>query len=512
MCGGTAVNKEDLKSDQTRRSWEKDLNAYKPAIPKDCDQEQIVVQVLLAYNKLAQSINCPATLAWKRLVINSANWTDSKLAKLSQAIASAESQWSNTPMDSVPWTEVLARVASIALPTNQYDAILTELTNIQYTNISQFDIKVKKLQALLEILGIPIFDDKRLNTQLENAIAKSEREGNTPEGTLSDFLTSDSDKRTWQESITLLTQIEGQKQKEVRLLKKHPAPNVAAKGQLPQQRGIRPPAQQQNAQTQKPNTSKGTIAPPRKQTQDGTATNCTFCNRGNHAVADCKDKLYGPYCIKCSRRHTTTTCPAIAKTYNAQAEVIEIITYNADVIRKNNKDYVSTLTKLCVLSPNGGKIPIVSFLDTGARKSLVSEDYFNNKLKPHGFNAVDGDTYLVKGVDSTGEGIKTSRSVKLTWEFPKSTNETMSLIIVPHLPEPILLGRDWQQTVGVTINNYPTPETCNTSLGLKNHQEPLLEEDEYRKLINPNGNKIAAKLLKEKRIEQSKNKRLNQVF
>ena len=160
--------------------------------------------------------------------------------------------------------------------------------------------------------------------------------------------------------------------------------------------------------------------------------------------------------------------------------------YNAEITRIQGIDYVPVITNMTIESKNGEKkIPTVAFIDPGARRSLLSQQYFETILRPEGHASYTGPPVLVKGVDHTGEGVRTSEYVDLIWVFPNDHKVLNTMILVPHIPEPIILGRDWQREAGTSTNQGKTPESCFCEIKAGNLKENFLTEEKYRNLINP---------------------------
>jgi len=184
------------------------------------------------------------------------------------------------------------------------------------------------------------------------------------------------------------------------------------------------------------------------------------------------------------------------------------------------KDYVPAITALTLQLPDGSKpIPAVAFVDQGARKTLCSQEFFETHLRTRGLESFEGTPVLVKGVDHTGEGVRTSRYVNLTWIFPNNWKVTVPAILVPHIPEPIILGRDWQQMAGMTTHQGETAESCHFEFGKGNLKAQFLAEEEYRAKTNPDAAKAAKGLqrkARERKVGFNKkkgaDKRANDLF
>ena len=221
----------------------------------------------------------------------------------------------------------------------------------------------------------------------------------------------------------------------------------------------------------------------------------------NHTVDECKIKLFGKSCDSCKRRHHTAKCPPNV----AQTNMIQVSVYAAEITRICGVDYVPVVQKLTIESKDGkNKAPTIAFVDPGARRSLCARAYFEEKLKPLGHTAYTGDPVIVKGVDHTGEGVRTSEYVDLTWVFPNGHKVHSTLILVPHIPEPIILGRDWQREAGTATHQGITPESCYCEFTAGELKENFLREDEYRSLINPQDKRAGKALHKRNRKQKLK--------
>ena len=133
--------------------------------------------------------------------------------------------------------------------------------------------------------------------------------------------------------------------------------------------------------------------------------------------------------------------------------------------------YIPLVTTVSAVSEKG-PIPLVAYGDTGARRSIIQEDFYREHLQPLNFQAYTDRMIRVKGVDPSGKGILTDRRVKMMFQTPNGTRFQLDPILMPGLPEQTLFGLDWMGRAKLQIHIAEEPEDCrlvSESSGIMNH-------------------------------------------
>ena len=121
------------------------------------------------------------------------------------------------------------------------------------------------------------------------------------------------------------------------------------------------------------------------------------------------------------------------------------------------------------------------FVDSGSEKLLFSTEYAAHLARDHDFTLKKGQPFLVKGVDSTQQGVKCDKYISLYFQMPGEAVEMESLV-VKGLPEEVIIGRKTMRTLGFVISNGKEAEEnfiASSKYDL-HHQLPSREEERKR--------------------------------
>jgi len=466
------------------KSWNAELLkfAFKPQ--KGHDKDRITIQFLLKFGRFTKELKCTVDMAYTRLRLMAQDWQDSRLAALQTAVENSKEELDLSETKDPSWKTVMSTIARLALPTDQLQVVMQEWREEEYKGIHHYQSRLKRYLELITLLGLEKPTDRMILLQLEEALGAAVKHGRIKKQILNDFVKIGA--TTIREALDALHQIESAVEKSERLEARG---SSAGSGDAISKTSSRS------------NTS-------------GNTTGCTHCGMSNHSVDKCKTKLYGPVCDNCGQRHPgPCTNPKKSSKRNAKTNRVydaeETVTYQADTTAIGGIDYVPVFSKLAIPSKENKEqlTAVFAFVDPGARVSLVSQAFYETTLATLGYVTFKGTTMIVKGVDHTGQGIRTSDHVTVTWRFPNGKELETDLVVVPHLPEPILLGRDWQRKAGVLMSQGDSAEDCYCEARLGQLKEPFLKESEYRKKINPQGERAAKELQKSARNRKIKSGR-----
>ena len=133
--------------------------------------------------------------------------------------------------------------------------------------------------------------------------------------------------------------------------------------------------------------------------------------------------------------------------------------------------------------PNEEKEELVKtmFVDSGSEKLLFSTKYAAHLSRDHGFTLVKGPPFLVKGVDTSRQGVKCEKYLSLYFQMPGEAVE-MKGLIVKGLPEEVIIGRETMRSLELVVSNGNEPEEnfiSSKKYGL-HHLLPSREEEKKR--------------------------------
>jgi hypothetical protein len=472
---------QEEPTERALKQWDHDLRAWEFKIPAKKTKDLVSINFLIEFEEFVKELNCTVPMAYKRLRLMAQTWKDSRMSNIKDAVSSSADDLPKSTLRT-DWTAILAYIAESALPAAQLQTVVEEMEAERYEGILHYNAKIKRYHKLMDLLKLPRPRAGHAKLHLEKVIGMAVKEGRIDKGVLDGFLVAGESLTTDKAITNLLRKLEAAHQKGGQLtqFKEHEERKTISIDQK----------QQSKSQLQKATASK--------------YKECSHCKMKGHSEETCRTKLYGKACKKCDSRHLTAKCPANGQIKTSQTNatqvVEEVLSYNTEITRIHGIDYVPVITNMTIESKNGEKkIPTVAFIDPGASRSLLSQQYFEKILRPEGHVSYTGPPVLVKGIDHTGDGVRTSEYVDLIWVFPNDHKVLNTIILVPHIPEPIILGRDWQREAGTSTNQGKTPESCYCEIKAGNLKENFLTEESYRNLINPQAARASKALNKKNR-------------
>jgi len=232
---------------------------------------------------------------------------------------------------------------------------------------------------------------------------------------------------------------------------------------------------------------------------------CEKCGSTAHQTSKCKPRLFP--CKWCKEKVANfaihnPSCPkkgATAKTNRATVSdddsIEEVEVSQNGRVELKGVQYIPLVTTVSAVAEKG-PIPLVAYGDTGARRSIIQEDFYREHLQPLNFQAYKDRMIRVKGVDPSGKGILTDRRVKMTFQTPNGTLIQHDPILMPGLPEQMLFGLDWMGKAKLQIHTAEEPENCRLVSKSAGINEPFTSEREYQALQDAIARSAATAIIK----------------
>jgi hypothetical protein len=159
------------------------------------------------------------------------------------------------------------------------------------------------------------------------------------------------------------------------------------------------------------------------------------------------------------------------------------LSYLGRVESSLDSDYIPRLSLEIASKPDDEKGLVISaFCDSGCGVTLIS-DWLEEKIleKFPRLKADKGVKYLVKGVDSSGKGVECSKTILLYLKIGSKVIEITALV-VPGLPEKIVLGRNLKRKTNIILKFGKNPEENRIVSNTCDLDQKMITAREYQKL------------------------------
>jgi hypothetical protein len=386
---------------------------------------QLIIAWLMDWDDYVQRIDPTAAEAWKELGILLVNNT--KLAKLLTAYDSVNKRVETHRLD---WKSRIANLLSTAIPVNLDSLLKKELKALNFTSADHYKQRIDSYNSLLANLKAVSLSDSDLITVMEEAMGRSPETAvrHSLELWLGWKLSPDrTTDITFSMAVERIISYENANEAVVHRSVSTGVPTVS-----------------------QPRQGQGNTVPPSNANANNNNNNNNNSNKKNVAWLQ---QRYGDLCPHVNCKHREKSAQMLAdhaakcshKPKSTTTNLTQVVTLRLGVHKNTTPDdYVPLLPVYILLNKAGTKqVKVEAFGDSGSEYTLVSEELQESlTLEDEKWKVTTSeDQYLVKGVDSTGEGVICSKVMTLILKIGTKSVKITALI-VPNLPERIVLGRD----------------------------------------------------------------------
>ena len=435
---------------------------------------------MIDYGKRLAIVRPTAELALRKLklAIGDAARKERRLARLDEALDAALATRETS------WDKIKCKILSEALPKLETtEAIKERMAEVEYTSARPFITELEESVGILALMNLETPSNSALFSMVEKAIGKAVKSKNCEAKLLEKF-------REKRAEVTSHPNVLKAIQRELKALEEtQTALKRLTAAQSPVGEKAPPPG------------------PKHTQTQPAPSnpfTQCSTCNRKGHTADKCRS---GPrqnlpvrqrecrYCglksnsldfkshnLVCPKKPRVTQTNRVQGEAMDETETIEVSRNRR--IKFKGVDYIPLVTKVVALDGKAKEIPLIGYADTGARTTLVAEDFFQKVMEPRGLMSSKGRNIRVKGVDHTGTGVITNRWVSVAFKAPNGYQFVQEVLIVPGLPEHLIYGLEWQSQLRLCIQTDTVAEGCQCSSEVGGFAEKFSSETAYLAMLD----------------------------
>ena len=380
-------------------------------VTKNMSGNQRQITWMMDWNEYAHRIDPTVDDCWKEMTLAISN--SQGLQNLLTASDSLEREGEEL-RKAVSWDAKVALLLNKAIPANLNQTLKQEARRLEYISAASYQQQILKFNKLLGDLSAKEFSDEEMISCVENALGRGAEASHRQ--ILSDWTAWKCDpdhagQQTFEMAMRRITSYEIAFQENERRFQ------------------ISKTQQNQNQRTQLSQKEY------QKQQQVRFGDLCPFTN--------CKHREKTKEAMDNHKKHCRFRKPKQNAT-NANLTTVTVMLGSIEP-----EDYMPILNVF--LRPNQSEekgVEAKAFIDPGSGFTLISKNFQQSLSSDYpDWQPVKGSQYLVKGVDATGKGVVCKETITIFLRLGSAGDREVEItaLIVPGLPERLVLGRDVQR-------------------------------------------------------------------
>jgi hypothetical protein len=378
---------------------------------------QRLITWMMDWNEYAHRIDPTVDDCWKEMIL--AISSTQGLQNLLTASDTLEGERKELAA-AVSWDAKVALLLNKAIPANLKQNLKQEARRLEFVTAASYHQQMLKFNKLLSDLSAKEFSDDEMIACAENALGRGT--GKLHNWILKEWTTWKCDpdhvnQRSFETAMRRISSYEIAFQENARMEQTRKQQNNHQQTQL---------SQQQNLEYLQ--NKFGELCP---------NTNCKHREKTNEGMAKHKKTC------KWGKQNKPSVTKANLTTVTVMLGSIE------------PEDYMPILAVSLRPTPSEETgVEAKAFVDPGSGFTLISKDFQESLTSQYqSWKPTKGRQYLVRGVDSTGKGVVCAETIAIFLGMGSDRKQAVEIkaLIVPGLPERIVLGRDVQRQTGLQL-------------------------------------------------------------